>query len=176
MLQLRNYDFVRCDRDLIFEELLAVLLGLERLDVSCLDVEEDATIFGDSVSLALGRVHSEEVLGKVGRHHNFLTKYFDEVSKIAFVVLQRNFLEHELNDLLLLIFFEHVDGKVYGFLPVPCQANDRVFSCHRVFLVLGLSFIPLEVDSPVLGAPHVARVPLWLVILVPDVDLGFDGA
>lgn len=176
MLQLRNYDLVRCDRDLIFEELLAVLLGLECLNISSLDVKEDATVLSDSVALALSRVHSEEVLGKVGRHHNFLTKYFDEVSEVAFVVLQRNFLEHEFNDLLLLIFFEHVDGKFYRGFPVPSQANYRVFFSYRVRLVLGLSFIPLQVDSPVLGTTHVAGVPLWLVILVPDVDLGFDGA
>ena len=132
LLHLRNYDLVRCDRDLIFEELLAILLRFKAFDVRSLDAVQDTTLLGYSVSLALGWVHCEEVFGEVGACHHVLTKYFDKVSKVSLVVLQGDFLEHELHDLLLLIVLKNFDWVIDRRLPVPCKTDDSVLASDRV--------------------------------------------
>lgn len=92
MIHLGDNDLVRRDLDLVFEELLAVLLVPQSRNVSRFDTKEDAAFLGHWVAFALNWVYGKEVLAEVVGHDNVLTKNLVELLIILVVVLQSDFL------------------------------------------------------------------------------------
>ena len=72
---------------MVIEELLSILLRLERLDVCCLDPEDYAAALSYGVPLAICRVNRKKELCEVRTHHNVLAKDLLEVLKVVIVVL-----------------------------------------------------------------------------------------
>ena len=109
---------------MVIEELLAVLLRLERLDVRRLDSIDDASALRHSVPLAFGRVDREEVFAEVLAHHYLLPKDLLEVLEVYLMVLEGNFLKHCFYKLNLLVFFKYVDGEINRLCPPFGEADD----------------------------------------------------
>ena len=149
-MHLRNDDLIRYDRNLVIEELLAILLWLQSLDVRRLDAVDNATALCDCVALALHWVDREEVLGEVCAHDNFLSEDLLEALEVVFMVLKGDFFEHCLHNLNLFVLLKYIYGKVDRLDPAFCETDNRVFSYLLIRPLLVLSIVAALVHSPVL--------------------------
>ena len=65
------------------------------------------------MAFALSWVNGEEVLAEVVGHDNVLTKNLVKLLIVLVVVLEGDFLEHCLDDLLLFVLLKHISWILY---------------------------------------------------------------